>query len=150
MREVRPRTPRAARTLRANRTVQTRNAARPSRTVDMKFLRAFAIWQVAGRKHVVSFVLSSSMIPDSVGSKRDELLKRVVPIGLDVDGPRKRDLSSWNVRYDSRPVADGLQVWWSVELGRVLTQWEAFDLLLYYALSNPELKVPKEIRELQK
>ena len=89
------------------------------------------------------------MIPRNLGeSDPPARERRVVPIGLDVDATPRRAVSSWNVRHDTRAVVDALHAWWCVERRRTLTQWEAFDILLGYALSNPALELPPQVRAL--
>jgi hypothetical protein len=89
------------------------------------------------------------MIPRHLGrelrARRDPSVRLV---GLDVDVSPRRSVAGVNIRRDEKPIYDALLAWWSVERGRTLTQWEAFSILLSFALTHPELRLPPEVERL--
>lgn len=66
--------------------------------------------------------------------------------GARVDGDPRRAVTSLNLRHEEKADFDLLQAHWGRRFGRPLKQWDAFSLLLSYAVSNPLADVPEELR----
>lgn len=63
-----------------------------------------------------------------------------------MDGEPRRSVTSVNLRHEEKADFDVLQAHWARRLGRPLKQWDAFSVLMSYALSNPAADVPQELR----
>ena len=59
-------------------------------------------------------------------------------VELVVDGPLEAQLTSINVRRDDKAAFDQVQGWLTVRLGKRVSQWEVFTVLLAEATANRE------------
>jgi hypothetical protein len=55
-------------------------------------------------------------------------------------------VTSLNLRFEEKELFDVLHSWWALRSGRSLKQWDAFSILLAYALANPVADLPEELR----